>query len=334
MLVEFAPVLLFVAHAATAAPPASVVERIDGVAITVADLDRSVAFFTDVLDFRLLGREERAGDDVEHVEGVFGARLAVARLALGDERIELVQFTAAPGRPLPADARGNDRIFQHIAIVVRDMREAFDRVHASGVTQASNEPQTLPVWNQKAGGIEAFYFRDPDLHWLELIRFPAGKGDPRWQTANGGVFLGIDHTAIVVDDTERALGFWRDELGLEIVGGSENYGVEQEHLNGVFGARLRITTLHAKRGIGVELLDYLSPCDGRPAPADLRANDVAHWWTLGAGDPDRVDESTRRGVPRWVSPGVVGSGERAAISLRDPDGHGVLVQRVPNEQGN
>ena len=45
----------------------------------------------------------------------------------------------------------------------------------------------------------------------------------------------------------------------------------------MFGARLRITTLRADAGPGVELLEYRAPRDGRPAPHDLRANDLAHW---------------------------------------------------------
>ena len=62
------------------------------------------------------------------------------------------------------------------------------------------------------------------------------------------LFLGIDHTAIVVGNTEASLKFYRDALGLQIAGTSENYGTEQEHLNNVFGARLRITSLRAGSG--------------------------------------------------------------------------------------
>ena len=83
---------------------------------------------------------------------------------------------------------------------------------------------------------------------------PAGKGAARWHQKTSRLFLGIDHTAIVVGDTEASLGFYRDRLGLEVVGESENYGTEQEHLNNVFGAHLRITTLHAHSGPGIEFL--------------------------------------------------------------------------------
>jgi hypothetical protein len=84
----------------------------------------------------------------------------------------------------------------------------------------------------------------------------------------------------VVRDTDASLMFYRDTLGLEVVGESENYGTEQEHLNHVFGARLRITTLRAAHGPGLELLEYLALRDGRPIPADVRANDLLHWQTM------------------------------------------------------
>jgi catechol 2,3-dioxygenase-like lactoylglutathione lyase family enzyme len=64
------------------------------------------------------------------------------------------------------------------------------------------------------------------------------------------LFLGIDHTAIVVWDTEASVKFYRDLLGLHVAGESENYGTEQEHLNNVFGAHLRITALLQRRRPG------------------------------------------------------------------------------------
>jgi catechol 2,3-dioxygenase-like lactoylglutathione lyase family enzyme len=214
------------------------------------------------------------------------------------------------------------------------MDAAYRHLRAHKVTHASSGPQRLPDWNPKAGGIEAFYFRDPDGHALEVIRFPAGKGDPRWQRAADGLFLGIDHTAIVVTDTEASLRFYRDLLGLRVAGESENYGTEQEHLNNVFGARLRITGLRAASGPGVEFLEYLAPRDGRPFPADAKANDLLHWQTrLLTGDAEKAAEAARRGGVPWVSPGAVvlrqeALGFREGVTLRDPTGHVVqLVER-------
>jgi Glyoxalase/Bleomycin resistance protein/Dioxygenase superfamily len=106
------------------------------------------------------------------------------------------------------------------------------------------------------------YFKDPDGHNLEIIYFPPEKRDPRWQNANGKLFLGIDHTAIVVEDTTHSLKFYRDLLGLKLARESMNHGTEQEHLNNVAGARLRISGLRAESGPGIEFLDYLTPKTG------------------------------------------------------------------------
>jgi catechol 2,3-dioxygenase-like lactoylglutathione lyase family enzyme len=230
--------------------------------------------------------------------------------------------------------RGNDRAFQHVAIVVSDMARAYRKLRENHVAHASSGPQRLPDWNPNAGGIEAFYFRDPDGHFLELIAFPAGKGDPRWKRAaaeSGRLFLGVDHTAIVVADTETSLKLYRDALGLRVAGESENWGSEQEHLNNVFGARLRITGLRAAAGPGIELLEYLAPRDGRPAPADLRANDLSYWQTtLATADASDAARRLRPPVAAYVSPGEVElpageSGFRRGLSVRDPDGHALRL---------
>jgi catechol 2,3-dioxygenase-like lactoylglutathione lyase family enzyme len=300
------------------------------VGITVSDMDRAVDFYTRVLSFEKTSDVEVSGREYELLSGVFGARMRVVRLHLGSESIELTEFLAPKGRPIPADMRPNDRAFQHIAIIVSDMDAAYARLRQAGVEHASTAPQTLPAWNPNAAGIKAFYFRDPDRHFLEILQFPPGKGAEKWHRRDR-LFLGIDHTAIVVDDTERSLQFYRGSAGLDVAGASENYDVEQEHLNGVFGARLRITTLRAPEGPGIELLEYLAPRDGRPAPADLRANDLLHWQTTLVTDrPERVFELLTRRVFALISPTVVTPptsqlGFRRAVLVRDPDGHAMRL---------
>jgi catechol 2,3-dioxygenase-like lactoylglutathione lyase family enzyme len=324
------------APALGASARAPLVRAVESVGFTVSDLDRSVAFFSDVLGFTVASEEEVAGEDWERLEGVFGMRARIADLRLGDETLELTEYLAPSGREIPADMRGNDRAFQHVAIVVSNMDRAYARLRERRVRHASTGPQRLPDWNPNAGGIEAFYFRDPDGHFLELIAFPAGKGDPRWQrvaSSSDRLFLGIDHTAIVVSDTETSLRLYRDRLGLRVAGESENWGTEQEHLNNVFGARLRITGLRAGAGPGIEFLEYLAPRDGRPAPGDLRASDLLYWQTtLTTADARDAAVALRPPVALFVSPGDValpaGSAFRRGLLVRDPDGHALrLVER-------
>ena len=310
---------------------ASPVRGVDSVALTVDNLDASRAFYEKVLNFEFVSETEVSGDAYEHLYGVFGLRLRIVTLRLGEERLQLEQFVAPRGRPFPADSHSNDRWFQHVAIIVSDMDRAFAWLREHNVTFASSGPQVLPLSNKQAGGISAFYFRDPDGHYLEVLHFPEDKGNPKWHEPLGRLFLGIDHTAIVVADTEASLKFYRDTLGLAIVGASENYGTEQEHLNNVFGARLRITTLHAARGPGVELLEYLSPQDGRAMPADTRANDIWHWQINLNADVDAVDRAARANHYRMVSPGIVTEDPEniTGIMIADPDGHVSLLESTP-----
>jgi catechol 2,3-dioxygenase-like lactoylglutathione lyase family enzyme len=301
--------------------------------VTVSDAARALAFYRDVLGFTAVGEAEVASEAVERLEGVFGARLHVQHLTLGAEKVALLHFLAPAGRGLPEGLRSNDGGFQHLAIVVSDMDTAYQRLRAHGVRHVSSGPQTLPAWNRNAGGIKAFYFADPDGHTLELIWFPPGKGDPRWQRPGAPLFQGLDHTAIGVRDTEASLRLYRDALGLKVAGESENWGTEQAHLNAVFGARLRITALRAASGPGIELLEYLAPRDGRPAPVDLKANDLLHWQTaLQVEDTAAALKRALAADARRVSSEVVPftavpfEGQEGAL-VRDPDGHALLLTR-------
>jgi catechol 2,3-dioxygenase-like lactoylglutathione lyase family enzyme len=307
------------------------VAAVDTVGMTVSDADRAVEFYTKVLTFEKISDVEVAGSAYEHLQGVFGLRMRVVRMRLGDEFIALTEYLAPRGRSIPVDSRSNDRWFQHIAIIVSDMDRAYHLLRQHKVQHASSGPQRLPDWNKNAAGIQAFYFRDPDGHHLEILQFPPDRGDPKWHRPTDRLFLGIDHTAIVVADTEASLKFYRDVLGLTVVGESENYGSEQEHLNNVFGARLRITTLRAAAGPGIELLEYLSPRDGRPTPADLRANDLMHWQTtLISRDVETAARRLRADKSAFVSPGPVAVpgkevGFGKGLLVRDPDGHAMLL---------
>jgi catechol 2,3-dioxygenase-like lactoylglutathione lyase family enzyme len=259
------------------------VDAVDRIMIPVSDLGRAANFYTAALSFVPMDAAEPPG----------------VALRLGEETIELVQ---QPGRPLPRDSRSNDGWFQHLAIVVSDIDRAFAIVLQQGVAPISAGIQELPAWNPNAGGIRAVYFRDPDGHPLELIQFPPGKGDPRWQQKDR-LFLGIDHSAIAVRDTETSLAFYRGRLGLRVAGTSENWGVEQERLSSVPGALVRITSLRAPTGPGIEFLHYLTPTDGRPIPPDTTAGDL--WSEIIAM---HVDGDRRGGI------------------LRDPDGHALLLR--------
>jgi catechol 2,3-dioxygenase-like lactoylglutathione lyase family enzyme len=338
---------LLLAVCASSAPAA--VREIGAIGLTVGDLNRELMFYTNTLPFELVSVSEASGPDQDALLGLSSVKLRVAELRLGDERIVLTQHLGNPGRPIPADSRSYDHWFQHIAIVVSDMDEAYEQLRRHKVKQVSTAPQTLPAWNHGAAGIKAFYFRDPEDHVLEIIFFPPGKGDPKWQprsrrpeeadlvagrgssstlgTRHSTLFLGIDHTAIVVSDTDTSLAFYRGLLGLRVAGDSENYGVEQEHLNQVFGARLHITGLRAEHGPGIEFLEYITPPGGRIIPENAQANDLIFWHTeLFVDEFDAFASRLRDHGTRFISARLAQVPENSSnpcsrAIVRDPDGH-------------
>ena len=309
-------------------------KRIDKVSITVADLDRSVEFYTTVLPFQLVKRSEVKGAAIQQLFGIKDKHLSVelAQLKLGTEYIELMEFnTNIPSRQIPYDSRSNDLWFQHIAIVVSDMDKAYEQVAKHRVEHVSTSPQTLPDYIPAASGISAFYFRDPDDHNLELIYFPEGKGNPRWQNAQGQLFLGIDHSAIGIEETEESLDFYQDLIGLKVAGNSENFGPQQERLNQVFGARLLITGLTGQEGFGLEFLDYIAPPGGKPYPTDSTPADLWHWHTaIKVNDIEGLYQKAIEHGYVIISNGITslkdtGLGLEKGLLLRGPDGHALLL---------
>jgi catechol 2,3-dioxygenase-like lactoylglutathione lyase family enzyme len=316
-----------------ASPRTLLGQAVESVGMTVADADRSIDFYSRVLLFQKISDVELEGSDYEHLEGVFGLRMRVVGMRLGDESIELTEYLAPKGKPMAIDSHSNDRWFQHIAIITGDMDRAYAWLRQNRVQQVSSAPQTLPGYIKPAAGIRAFYFEDPDHHPLEILEFPSDKGNPKWRRSDGTLFLGIDHTAIVVANTSVSLDFYRDVLGFRAVGESENYGPEQEHLNNVFGTRLRITSLRSVEGPGIELLEYLTPSDGRSMPADEHANDLVHHQTrLATDDIEAALRALREKHYQLVSSGIVTLpkaeiGFHFALIVRDPDGHAIELAK-------
>lgn len=309
----------------------SQVLKVEAIGMTVSDMDRSVQFYSDVLGFKKVSDMEVYGDSYEQLQNLFGLRMRIVRMQLGDEVIELTDYLTSGGRTIPEDAKSNDLIFQHIAIVVSDMDKAYAQLRKKMVEHVSTAPQTIPANNVTAAGVKAFYFHDPDGHNLELIYFPKGKGQEKWQSQNGKLFLGIDHTAIGVSNTDKSLQFYQDILGITRKGDSWNNGTEQAHLNFVENASLHITGLRAAEGPGIEFLEYLQPGPGKPYPADSKTDDIWHWQTrVIADDVQKLYDRLKAASYTMISQKIVnlkssnGQVIKAFIA-RDGDGHAMLI---------
>ena len=301
--------------------------KVERVGMTVADLEQSVRFYTEVLSFKKTSETEVWGEDWEKLQGVFGLRMRVVQMQLGEETISLMEYLTPEGRPIPRDSRSNDRTFQHIAIVVSDMDRAYEQLRQHKVRHSSTSPRQLPEWNKKLGGVKAFYFKDPDGHNLELIEFPPDKADEKWLQDRDELFLGIDHSAVVVKDAAASFALYKDLLNFELMLQAENYGTEYEHISCIFGARVQVNSMKPASGIGFELLEYISPTNGRDMPLDTGANDLWHYQTvIIVSDLASLEQQLRSTPCSFISPGIIemsanNLGYKKALSIKDIDGH-------------
>src|SRR5438477_1161529 len=77
---------------------------VESIGMTVSDMDRAVEFYS-ALTFQKISDVEVLGEEFEHLEGVFGARMRIVRMQLGNEYLDLTQYLAPPGRPIPVDRK-------------------------------------------------------------------------------------------------------------------------------------------------------------------------------------------------------------------------------------
>jgi len=308
------------------------VERIRAIGLTVSDVDRSQDFYTKALGFESVSDVMLEGENYSDLTGVTGAKIRIVTLQLGDELITLMQYLNVNGKPIPEDSQSNDLWFQHLAIAVTDFDRAHEHLIAFAIEPISTQPQTIPSSNPTAAGIRAFKFKDPDGHSLELIWFPPDKGQAKWHRQTNQLFLGIDHSAIAVADTEQSLHFYCDLLGMQVKEGSLNQGETQARLDGLAEAKVRVTPLRTiQSDVGIELLDYLIPESDRPIPNDWKSCDLAHVQVeLVVNNIEQaVQELQRNGVP-FVSSRLVQfsdgiSPHRQSCIVKDPSGHAMLL---------
>ncbi|MCP6758797.1 MAG: VOC family protein [Fischerella sp. CENA71] len=317
------------------------VQRIRAIGLTVTNCvdakrlvvrHRSLDFYTQVLLFELVSDITVAGQDYTDLEGVIDAKIRIVTLRLGDELIELIEYLNVKGKPIPSDSQSNDLWFQHLAIVVSDMDRAYAHLRSFPIASISVEPQTIPPGNKASGGVRAFKFKDPDGHDLELIWFPPDKGQDKWHQNQNRLFLGIDHSAIAISNTEQSLHFYRDLLGMQIDSRSLNWRATQARMDHLPGAEVQITALRpVQGGLGIELLDYLVPGKGRSIPSDWKSCDIARVQIeLVVNNIELLVDKLRRNGVQFISPQVVQFSDRSfpykqACLVKDPDGHAVLL---------
>jgi catechol 2,3-dioxygenase-like lactoylglutathione lyase family enzyme len=142
----------------------------DHTGITVSNLERSLAFWRDVLGFELSHTAHQKGEFAQEITGVEGAEIKLAVLKTpGGHKIELLEYLAPRDRRRP-NLRPCDVAFVHIALLVDDLEAVLDKISASGWKAAGN-PQILTKGPN--AGKRVVYVRDPDGTTIELMQVHA-----------------------------------------------------------------------------------------------------------------------------------------------------------------
>src|SRR5437588_428779 len=140
----------------------------DHTGITVTNLERSLAFWRDVLGFELSHRPHQTGDLASEITGVPGAEISIAVLKGYGHKIELLEYLAPPDRK-HVDLRPCDVGSVHVAFTVDNLDSVLAAIAASG-WKAAGKPQTLQAGPN--AGKRVVYVREPDGTTIEFMPTP------------------------------------------------------------------------------------------------------------------------------------------------------------------
>src|SRR5207302_8054618 len=141
----------------------------DHTGITVLNLERSLAFWRDVLGFELSHTAHQTGELAKEITGVVGAEIKIAVLrAPGGHKIELLEYLAPSDRKR-IDVRPCDVGHVHVALLVDDLDAILEKIAGSG-WKATGKPQTLKMGPN--AGKRVVYVRDPDGTTIEFMQQP------------------------------------------------------------------------------------------------------------------------------------------------------------------
>jgi len=138
---------------------------IDHSAIDVADIARSIDFYTRLLGFSLTSRSVNAGPAQERLDRLHGDLVDVVALqpaSAGPPHVELLGYRRPAGNPIPAHARANDVCADRLVLQVDDLVSVVDALHAENIRFVSPGAVALPC------GLHAALIRDPTGHLLLL----------------------------------------------------------------------------------------------------------------------------------------------------------------------
>ena len=148
------------------------VNILDHVAVTVSNMDRSLAFYCDLLGLKEVERHHLEGETISKMAGKPDVIMEVVRLEAPETPgvlLDLQQYVAPEGEV--SDAKLGDVAHSHFCFGVPDVWAAYKDLSEKGVEFVS-EPVSFDLeW----GIVYVVFFKDPDGFILELMQVPIEK---------------------------------------------------------------------------------------------------------------------------------------------------------------
>lgn len=150
------------------------IRAIDHLNIVVADMERSLRFYTEVLGFTKTKEAHLEGEWIERIVGLRGVKAHAVFIVSpgGEPRIELLRYETPAGTALPENSRANTLGLRHFALRVDGIAAMTERLRAAGIT-VWGEPTRVPngVVQFDTGNKTLVYFLDPDGVIVELAEY-------------------------------------------------------------------------------------------------------------------------------------------------------------------
>ena len=148
--------------------------RLHHTGFTVSDLDRSLAFYRDLLGCELIATQEKEGGYLAAIVGYPDAHVRMAHLRVpgGEHVIELFEYRSPSGDR--ADVQPRNVGASHLCFIVADLQATYETLLEQGVTSFVSPPIEVDTGINRGGfGI---YLRDPDGITVEIFQPPDRSG--------------------------------------------------------------------------------------------------------------------------------------------------------------
>jgi catechol 2,3-dioxygenase-like lactoylglutathione lyase family enzyme len=167
---EFENSNLFVSRILDIHPTTMPIQRLSHIGICVSDLERSLAFYRDLLGFKRVSELQIAGEPTTTLLQLDDVDLHAVYLERDGTRIELLYYRK-PGSTGEATARPMNQLgLTHLSLRVDDLPGLLDRMKAAGVRVLEKSRIDIPAFEAAA-----VFITDPDGTLIELVQAP---GDP------------------------------------------------------------------------------------------------------------------------------------------------------------